>query len=68
MRPDKGRRLKRGLERPNAHDRLLTVNESSTYGAQSPRDDAEGHPVARTEVLQGKIVRDLGDDVATPKD
>lgn len=64
----KGRPFKQSLKGADTHDSLLAVHKASSEGAQTPCHDAKGHPVTWTEVLHGKIVGDLANDIAAPED
>ena len=63
-----GRPFEQGLKRADTHDGLLAVYKAGAQGAQTPRNDAKGHPVAWTEVLHGKVVGDLAHNITTPED
>lgn len=64
MRTDKGRSLKDSLEKANGHDALRVVDGGGNHGEAAPAEHHAGEPDARLDIVEGKIGRDLAQNIA----
>lgn len=65
MAANKGRRFKDGLEESQDHNLPRVMRETGTEGYQSPDNNAAREVDARRQFLEGKVVWDLSENVAT---
>lgn len=64
MRTDEGGSLAQAEEEANGHDRLWSLDRSRHHCQAAPEAHHHGEEIARLDVVEGEIARDLTQDIA----